>query len=158
MGRMARIDYVYGIYYVHGCFAVWDEHLARQTADEIAAVKACSTLGELRALAPTLAHVPSPVDFDDVEDEPDETPWRWQDEGSVCDGDWPEMPTQRTFSMLGKPLMEEVLAATGGSVIETNFNGPYADIPAAGESQLVAVLTKYGTARRDDALIDSLGS
>jgi hypothetical protein len=150
-------DFVYGVYSLHDCFAVWDAPTARQTSDEIDAVKACGTVGALRALTPTLTRISPPLDVDDIPDEPDDTPWCWWNEGAVCDGDWPTMPTQQTLTTLPSPLLEKVLAATGGYVIETSYNGPYVDIPVTKEAELLTVLNTVGCAYRDDLLIDSLG-
>jgi hypothetical protein len=73
---------VYGEYWLHECFALLDEESAEGLSEEIKAIQACRTVGDVRRLEPTLAFTWVPdIDFEDDEcaSLPDEAPYDWME-------------------------------------------------------------------------------
>jgi hypothetical protein len=145
----------------HDCLAVLPSDKAQRLADEIDRVKACTTVGEARRLAPFLKEVTVPFDFDpdDEDDLPaDDEPYDWEETSQVQDGDWPPMPTAAVLSWADPSLLDDIVTRAGARRVTTTFNGDYLDIALAQETNLVSVLADHGhSVVRDDKLIRRLG-
>ncbi len=150
---------LYGVWNMHESFCLIEETEGRGRAAEIQAIQSATTLGEVRALIPTLRYTNLPFDFEEQhEDEPDDAPWNWEEEPAVQDGDWPGMPTAYALSVFrDKSVLDDVIATTGAEVETTVLNGDYLKIPLDREQDLLAVLARHGiAATRDDAVIYAL--
>jgi hypothetical protein len=151
---------VYGQYWLHDCFALLDQEHAQGLSKEIAGIQACTTIGQVRQVEPTLIHTWVPdIDFEDEECErlSDDTPYDWSSTGDVSDGDWPPMPDSYALDFLPRQLIRALIARAGAKVEHTTLNGPYFAIPLDREEDLISVLRSAGyAARRDDDLISSL--
>lgn len=151
---------LYGVYSVHESFCLLDEMEARHLAAEVAEIQAVTTLGGLRSVAPSIRYTWLPADLDEFEDEPDDTPWHWEQDGEgVADGDWPPMPTAYALEAFAdEEIIDDVIEATGAHVVTTTFIGDYLYIPITAERELVDALARHGVrAVRDDGIIDAMG-
>ena len=152
---------VYGEYWMHGSFAVLDATLAEGLSSEIEAIQACTTVGQARALEPTLKFTGFPDgDFEDEDGGPlpDDAPYDWSQAAAVQDGDWPPMPDQYALEGLPTELLNALITRAGAEAQHTMLNGSYFAIPLEREGDMVDVLRSAGfEARRDDDLVASIG-
>lgn len=154
---------VYGIYDLHDSLCLFEaDHLARLSA-ETDAIKACATVEQISALAPTLTTAWSPHDEDEVADTlTDEGPdaaWDWSQTGSAQDGDWPPMPTAYALELFDRsdPVWAALLTVQGVEQVTTTLNGDYLHLPVDQEHRIVQVLREHGyTVTKDQALVDPL--
>jgi len=149
-------ELLYGYWWGHESLCVGDAETVRTLASEYAMVQACTTIGDLREAEPRLTMVPLPADLEELQDEPDETPWDWQEDGlGVGDGDWPAMPTSLALDRLDEQARLALLSIDGVGSVTTVFNGDYLYIPAEAEQALIGSLTALGySLNRDDSLFD----
>jgi hypothetical protein len=151
---------IYGSWPDADFFVVISEEEADE-AEQVEAIRRVKTLGELRALAPTLT-VTIPMDpamgedgdadtLDDLEHLADSTIYYYGDAPLVQGGDWPRLPGQSALDW----LPDDVLAL--GRIGRTAINGELFEFPCGAEAELLAALGRNGfAARRDDALIAAL--
>ena len=114
--KMEQRRLVYGEYWMHGSFAVLDATLAEGLSNEIQAIQACTTVGQARALEPTLKFTWLPDgDFEDDDGEPlpDDAPYDWSQTGAVQEGDWPPMPDQCALEGLPTELLNALMTRAG---------------------------------------------
>ncbi len=149
---------LYGVWKMHESFCLLDETQAHGRAAEVKAIQAATTLGEVREVAPSLQYMGLPFDIEDRADDPDDTPWDWQDEDMVTDGDWPGMPTAYALDAFpDKAVLRDLIDGTGAEVVTTVLNGDYLQVPVTKERELVDTLSRHGIrAIRDDAVIHAL--
>lgn len=150
---------LYGFWDVHESLAVLQEQEARRRAVEIQQTQAATTVEQLRAVALTLRYMTLPCNIDDLEDLPGKTPWRWEEQNSVEEGDWPPMPTAYALEAFrDTSILEELIQATDADVGPTVLNGDYMSIPPERERELVNLLMRHGMkVVRDDEVIRILG-
>lgn len=135
-------------------FVIFDDDLAGAVADEIASLDACTTLGQVRALVPTLEHVECPllVDEDDWPDLPDDEPVDIR--GFEC---WPPSPDHHAIDWLDEAVWSDLVEEAGAIEVDDMMEGQHIVLPLGREAQLVEVLRRHGACvRRDDALIARL--
>jgi len=149
---------LYGVWKFHESFCLLDETEAHGRAAEVKAIQAATMLGGVRKVDSTLRYMGLPFHPEDHEGEPDDTPWDWQDEGTVTDGDWPGMPTAYALDAFpDKAVFRDLVDATGAEGGTTVFNGDYLQVPVSKERELVDTLSRHGIrAIRDDAVIHAL--
>ena len=151
-----RMELLYGYWYRHDSLCVARAQHVRTLSEEHTRVQACTTVGDLRRVEPTLTRIPLPADLEEFEDEPDETPWDWQADGlGVADGDWPAMPTSLALGDLDDEDLELLFAIEGVGTVATIFNGDYLHIPTEAEQLVVECLVGRGyVVNRDDSVFD----
>jgi hypothetical protein len=147
-------DVVYGIFDRFEGFVFLDDSDAEALVGEVVALNCVHTLGDLRALFPTLEHVHGPIDpaEDDWPYEPDRHPVDLQEYES-----WPPFAPYYSH-VLPAALMAEL--DQGGAVDwhAPALDGEFFVVPVDREAELLAVLARHGiSARRDDALIAGFG-
>lgn len=149
-------ELLYGYWWGHESLCIGDAEEVRAVASDYAKVQACRTLGELRVVARKLTMVPLPADLQELDGEPDETPWAWQEDGlGVDDGDWPGMPTSLALERLDEEARLALMGIEGVGSVSTIFNGDYLFIPVEAEDVLVSLLSELGySVSRDDAQFD----
>jgi hypothetical protein len=143
---------VYGHAWLHDCLAFADADTALSEATEIMAIATAATWRAATNIE--THHVFNPV-VEQVAEDPDrdlDEPFNIFDAYGVADGDWPGMVTARALSLLPKDLQDRY-----GTIVDTNFNGPYLEVPLTNEAGLIAALEERGyQMRRDDNLINLL--
>ncbi|QGN48634.1 hypothetical protein GKC29_18575 [Micromonospora sp. WMMC415] len=144
---------VYGHAQLHDCLAFADADTAAEEAEEIKALAAARTWGEARQVQMTHLWNPAgPECYEPEDGYPDDRPFKINDVGSVMEGDWPRMVTERAFELLPEDLQDRF-----GKRHFTAHNGDYLEIPIDHESELVAELREHGyEVTRDDELINVL--
>jgi len=151
---------VYGEYSMHESFAVLDATLAEGLSREIEAIQACATVGQARALEPTLKFTWLPGnDFEDDDGEPlpNDSPYDCTQTVAAQDGDWP-MPDQHALEGLSSELLKALITRAGAGVHHTMLNGSYFAIPLEREADMVDVLRSAGfEVSRDDDLVANIG-
>jgi hypothetical protein len=147
-------ELLYGYSDIFESFCVADASHVRVMASEYAAVQACRTFGDLRRIQSGLAFVNIPEDLEGY-DEPDETPWNWEETARVGDGDWPAMPTSLALNDLELSDLQALWAIDGVGNVTTTLNGDYLHIPLESEQLMVECLTRRGyVVSRDDTVFD----
>lgn len=152
---------VYGEYWMHESFAVLDATLAEGLSSEIEAIQACATVGQARALEPTLEFTSLPGnDFEDDDGEPlpDDTTYDWSQTVAAQDGDWPPMPDRYALEGLPSELLNALIFGAGAEIHHTMLNGSYFAIPLEREADMVDILCSAGfEIHRDDDLVARIG-
>jgi hypothetical protein len=146
---------VYGIFDRFEGFVFLDDSDAEALVGEVVALNCVRTLGELRALFPTLEHVHGPIDpaEDDWPYETDDTPI----DLSECES-WPPFPAYYTGSVLPTEVIDDLGEQAGAEWHAPVFDGEFMIVPTDREQDMQAVLARHGiAARRDDVLIAGLG-
>jgi hypothetical protein len=161
MTDAARPDrVVYGVSGLHDSLFFAKEPYITELADEVNAVKACSTVGAAMFLDARLQHTFVPgVPEDPAEMESEgvraEDAYDWSATGSVEEGDWPPMLTQLSLDVFERDDREAWSAILGGAVrgkVEfTALNGDILLIQPDRESALCSAFDELGVRyRRDD--------
>lgn len=157
--KLCRI--VYGEYWRQGGFILFDNAKAVGLSDELAQIRACTTVGETRRLIGTLAYTYIPGnDFEDKDSDPlpDDAQYDCDGTPEAQDGEWPPMPGAYGVDDLPLSLLQELAANAGGRLVHT-FSGSSFVVPATPEDKMTDVLRAAGyQVRRDDDLINSLGT
>jgi len=140
---------------LHESLCVGPAGRVRTMADEYARVKACTTAGEVLAVAPTLTEVWLPADEDELRARDLGAPWDWEADGDgVLDGDWPAMPTSIALG-LPRATLDTLLQIEGVAVVSTVLNGDYLWVPVEAEGQVVEALERCGhRVERDSRAFD----
>lgn len=136
-----------------------DEAEAQPLCRDVKAVRACTTVGEIRALLPHLKNADEEGILDLLEGRSDEEAWSWEELPGAADGDWPPMPTGLTLALFkeSSPEWKALTSLPGVDVGETRLNGDGLVIPPGLEAQMVAALQTLGhEVRRDDELLAPL--
>ncbi len=158
---------LYGADPATGLLCFVEESYGRALAEEVAAVKACTTVGEAMELDQRLQLTTAPgapVDEDEMvelELAPD-SPYDWSESGPAADGDWPPMPSAlafKTFRCEDREAWDLLSGEVQARVESTVLNGEILEIVPEREKDLLAVLSRLGVqAMRDDAIIASIGT
>jgi hypothetical protein len=105
---------VWGATPFHGTsLAVVELDRAVRLADELDRVRACQTLGDLRAMVGTLTEAGCPEDLAARADEPDDTPFDWLTSAGFLAGTWPPLPTAETLKCLHPSVLWELESTVG---------------------------------------------
>jgi hypothetical protein len=144
---------VYGHAQLHDCLAFADANTAAEEAEEIKALGAARTWGQARQVQMTHLSNPAGPDYYEPEDDcADDQPFDINELGTVVEGDWPRMVTERAMELLPEDLQDRF-----GKRHLTAHNGDFLEIPIDHESELVAELRERGyEVSRDDELINVL--
>ncbi|MEU4477762.1 hypothetical protein AB0F68_06795 [Micromonospora sp. NPDC023966] len=145
---------VYGHAQLHDCLAFADANTATEEAEEIKALAAARTWGEARQVQMTHLWNPAGPECYEPEDDDyaDGKPFDINELGTVMEGDWPRMVTERALELLPEDLQDRF-----GKRQFTAHNGDFLEIPIDHESELVAELRERGyEVTRDDELINVL--
>lgn len=160
--RSVRPPLVYGYTELHGhSTVVVEEGRALRLADELDRVRACATLGELRALAAGgLPEAGCPVDLDAKAGAPDGEPFDWRTSEGFLAGTWPPLPTLEIERALDLYAIDQLHSGSDGEVskAESLRHGNGWVVDQHWHSLLVEVAAERDLGlRHDQALIDRLG-
>ena len=117
--RAVRPALVWGEVRLHGSsLVVVEEVRAVRLADELDRVRACTTLGGLRAVAKVgLPEAGCPVDLDSKAAAPDDEPFDWRTYDGFLAGTWPPLPTLEIERALGREGVYALEIAVGDGEI-----------------------------------------
>jgi hypothetical protein len=122
---------------------------ALNIAADLAKLRSCKTLGDLRVLANSLVHGP-PMDLGELEFEDDDDPFDWRNCESL------PSTTLACVDWLARDddLFEELHEQAGARYEENLPDGPLIRLPEDKEAELVSVLEAHGyKVTRDDSLV-----